>query len=105
MSELTPEQKAAGRLFRERACLDLEALWERDPADLTVPVVVHHYRHLCEAQDGKSVSLECREVYIADGLFAFVYKEGKCRPCGITARSRDWLFFLAADRPPLRRAS
>jgi hypothetical protein len=104
---LTEAEKLAGRMFREASCAALEALWERDPADLTVPVVVRHYRHLCAAQDGKSVSLEVAEVYQVspDGLFAFVYKDGRCKRCRITARSRDWLFFLAAERPPLRRAS
>jgi hypothetical protein len=34
------------------------------------------------------------------GLFAFVWKEGRCSGCGLTSRSGDGLVVLAADRPP-----
>jgi hypothetical protein len=104
---LTPAEKAAGRVFRDAACAALTALHSASPADLSFPVVVHHPRHLCAALDDRSISFECREVYqlSPDGIFAFIYKEGKCRHCQITSRSQDWLFVLAAERPPLKKAS
>ncbi len=35
------------------------------------------------------------------GLFAFIYRAGRCRFCGQTARSRDFRLVLAHERPPL----
>lgn len=35
------------------------------------------------------------------GFFAFIFKEGKCGGCGMTARSRAGRLVVAKDRPPL----
>ena len=38
----------------------------------------------------------------AEGLFCFVWKDGRCPDCGLVLRSARGLVDLAADRPPER---
>jgi hypothetical protein len=40
------------------------------------------------------------KVYAADGLFAWIWKEGACSGCGLAVRSKTGRVVLAADRPP-----
>ena len=40
------------------------------------------------------------KVVAADGLFAFIWKEGRCAGCGRVVRSKAGRVVLAADRPP-----
>lgn len=40
------------------------------------------------------------KVLAADGLFAFIWKEGRCFGCGLAVRTKVGRFVVAADRPP-----
>ncbi len=108
MADLTPAEKEAGRAFlTERAA----ALAARPAVDMLVPPYIpHHMRHLCPKL-GKSVSFELKEDYsespgyegVPAGRFAWVYREGKCPDCGLSARDEGRLVD-ARVRPPLGRS-
>lgn len=83
---LEPEEKCAGRLFRERASKALDETNVQDPPDFAVPPVIGIYRHACNAKDGVSSAMELKEVWTPsprivveradDGtLTAFLYAE------------------------------
>jgi hypothetical protein len=97
-------------------------------------VHVRYVRHDCARQGGKSVSLELREHYAfspeywigRDGQaiagdaplddpaatviwvpakrFGWIWTEGRCAQCGMTARSSAGRLVDPADRPPADRA-
>lgn len=108
---LTRQEKTAGRAFRDAAQAQLLASIEADPPDHLVPNFLAYYRHTCPAREGRSTALELREVYVASpsypeqgvaaGRFAFIYKQGSCRGCGQTARSRAGRLVDAWERPPI----
>jgi hypothetical protein len=102
MAALTDAEKAAGRVF----LAERKAAWEALPkADIRTPVHGHHVRHVCPAL-GKSVGIETKEVYqpSEDGRFAFIYREGRCADCRMTARSGMWRLVDARSRAPLGRS-
>jgi hypothetical protein len=108
---LTENEKKAGKKFRVQAELDLELLNEKDPPTYEVPFFLGIYRHLCNARKGRSTGMELKEQYLLSpiypeenvpaGRFGFVFREGRCRACGQTARSRVGRIVDAFDRPPL----
>lgn len=108
---LSPADKAAGRRFRDRCAAALERSFVDDPPTYVVPVVIALFRHACPRRNNKSTALALREVYqlspaepdtdVCAGLFAFIHREGRCRFCGQTARSRAFRLVLAGERPPL----
>lgn len=65
VAPLEPEEKVAGRLFRDLAQLDLDALNVEQRPHYTVPPVIPSYRHQCDQREFLSTSLELREVYVA----------------------------------------
>lgn len=103
--ELTEPEKAAARAFRDRCQAELDRLNDDEPADIMMPVLLHHVRHVCPVL-GKSVSFEMKEVYQTseDGRFGFIYREGRCSDCKITGRSRKARLVDATTRPPLGRS-
>ena len=109
----------------------LTHLNESEPALYDVPWFAGRYRHTCSARGDRSTALDLKERYvtIADALrflneqlqsvrpqvrwgvggpgfedpeaYAIVFKEGKCRWCGDTARSHEGRVVATADRPPM----
>jgi hypothetical protein len=108
---LSPEEKAAGRAFRDEMQVALLRSHTADPPDHVVPNFIALYRHACPRRQGRSTALELKERYIPSppypdhgvpaGRFAFIYREGVCRGCGQTARSKAGRLTLAEERPPL----
>jgi hypothetical protein len=108
---LTAVEKAAGKRFRVQAELHLELRNTNDPPTYEVPFFLGIYRHLCSARSGRSTGMELREQYLLSpiypeenvpaGRFGFVFREGRCRACGQTARSRVGRIVDGWERPPL----
>jgi hypothetical protein len=138
---LSPEEKAAGRRFRDQAQATLLASFDSDPPDHTVPNFLALYRHSCPARQGRSTALELKEIYVSspaydvitlsgsvlhvaestdpmlpetcrhEGVvitfvpasrFGFIYRDGVCRSCRQTARSRAGRLIDAWERPPIQ---
>lgn len=136
---LTPEEKAAGRAFRDAAQARLLDSFANSPPDHTVPNFIALFRHACPKR-GRSTALELHEQYemspaydvfslgrtvvhvalstdptlpnlvrqegvditfVPEGRFGFIYKAGRCRYCGQTARSRAGRLVDAHERPPV----
>lgn len=128
---LTPTEKLAGRAFRAKAQSDLLASIASDPPTHQPPNFVRIFRHICGKSnnskaidlkevyvkspaylvtpDGKATELSTIEMtadsmigeIVPAGRFGFIYKEGHCRPCGQTARSRAGKIVDALERPPI----
>ena len=73
---LEPEEKAAGRLFRDTEQALLDALNAAQPPTYVVPYVIALYRHRCPARESRSTSLELREVYHASEKIAVETDDG-----------------------------
>lgn len=108
---LSDREKSAGRQFRADCEKALAALNERDPATYEVPFFLGLYRHLCEGKASRSVAMELKERYwvspiyeeenVPAGRFGFLFREGRCRACGQTARSRAGRLVDGWERPPI----
>ena len=129
---LRPEQKAAGRLFRDIEQALLLSSHETDPPTFAPPNFLAVYRHNCAGRNGRSTELALEEQYITspeivawlddgvwlaaktgvikgepegtiveEGFFAFIYRAGRCRSCGCTARSRAGRLVVTRQRPPI----
>lgn len=111
---LTPQEKAAGRLFRDECQTQLLAVFDAHPPTYAVPNFLAAYRHPCPARLGRSTALTLREVYVyspADtergvpqGRFGFISRTGTCRACNQTAASRAGRLVDAYERPPINAA-
>ena len=79
----------------------LAAANESTPPDITVSVFVRQYRHDCPVR-GPSVALELREhyAYSPGKRYGFIWTEGRCGACNMTARSGTGRLVDAASRPP-----
>lgn len=109
---LTAIEKQAGRLFRDQAQAKLSARCNTEPPTFTVPHFLAVYRHLCPRRQQVSTALELREQYelsppypdldVPAGRFGFLYREGKCRFCGLTARSKAGRLVDGWQRPPIQ---
>lgn len=108
---LTDAEKQAGKAFRA-VCEDtLADLNQADPPDYVVPFFLAVLRHICSAKKGRSIAIECKERYLISpiyesegvpaGRFGFVFREGFCRGCGHTARSRVGRVVDGWERPPV----
>jgi hypothetical protein len=108
---LTAPEKDAGRRFRDEATSQLLALNEVDPPTYEVPFFLGLYRHLCAGKNSRSVAMELKEQYLVSpiypeenvpaGRFGFIYREGRCRACGQSARSRAGRLVDGWERPPI----
>lgn len=109
--ELTDVEKSCGRRFRTEAETDLLCLNEMSPPTYEVPFFLGIYRHLCSARNLRSTGMELKEQYwvspiypdenIPAGRFGYVFREGRCRACGQTARSRVGRVVDGWERPPI----
>lgn len=111
---LTPDEKTAGRQFRDEQQQALTHSFETDPPTYAVPNFLAHYRHNCPARNNTSTAMELKEFYnfseeidvggtvIPSSRFGFIYKVGKCSRCKQTSRSRAGKFVDAYVRPPLQ---
>lgn len=108
---LTDDEKKVGKLFRAQSVEKLDEINEIDPPTYEVPFFLGIYRHLCSARHGRSTGMELKEKYLLSpmypddgvpaGRFGFVFREGRCRACGQTARSRVGRIVDGWERPPL----
>lgn len=111
MSVYTDEERTVGHQFRDRRQLELDLLNEHSPPDWVMPVFLASFRHLCPARNNRSTALELKEIYeispiypvhgVAAGRFAWIYRQGRCRGCGRTARSSQGRLVDGFDRPPI----
>lgn len=108
---LTAVEKNAGRIFRTDSQMFLAALNEKDPPTYDVPFFLGLFRHICSAKNSRSVAMELKEQYLVSpiypvenvpaGRFGYLYREGRCRACGQTARSRAGRLVDGWERPPI----
>ncbi len=108
---LTEIEKVAGRMFRDQAQARLTAVNEKDPATYDVPFFIALFRHRCPGNNGKSMAIDLKEQYLQSpiypeqdvpaGRFGYIYREGRCRACGQTARSRSGRIVDGWERPPV----
>lgn len=124
MAALSQSERRAGRQWVAQQQALLDELNATDPPALLVPPFGRHFRHNCASRDGRSTSFELKEryvpnpaivtpdiafqagakmeVFLAAGVLAWIYKEGRCH-CGLTARSLQGFYVDARERPPLGR--
>lgn len=116
---LSCAEKIAGRQFRDAAQAKLLATFDGEKAPTyTAPNFLGIYRHNCPARQGRSTGLVLDEIYtpspecdiftddgsrewVAPGRFGFIYREGRCRGCGQTARSKAGRLVDGWVRPPI----
>ncbi len=98
---LTETELIAARAFRTAQRAVLQQKNAGEPPDIIVSVFIRHYRHDCAKQGGKSVSLELREHYVlsSDRRFGWIFTEGRCPGCGMTARSGTGRLVDPEQRP------
>jgi hypothetical protein len=101
--ELSPEDKAAARQWRDSRQEALQALIEAERPTYTPPALLAILRHPCPARGDISTALQLHEVYETDptGKWCFIYKKGTCRGCKATAISPTGRFELTSRRPPV----
>lgn len=105
------QEKKAGTRFREESEEFLDGLNRITPPTYEVPFFLGIYRHLCSSRNMRSTGLELKEQYLLSpiypeenvpaGRFGFLFREGRCRACGQTARSRVGRIVDGFERPPL----
>ncbi len=108
---LTAEEKTAGHAFRLAQRERLGAINAADPPSFLVPPYIALYRHLCPARRMRSTALELKEIYVASpiypehgvesGRFGYIWREGRCRGCGQSARSDVGRLVDGWQRPPI----
>lgn len=108
---LTAVEKACGRRFRDDAAARLLALNETDPPTFVVPHFLGLFRHACPAQNERSIAIELKERWLPSpifqdenvpaGRFGYIYREGRCRACGQSARSEVGRLVDSRERPPI----
>jgi hypothetical protein len=106
---LTAEEKAAGRTYRDWCQRHLEDI----PSQARCSPFTVWYRHACRDDgQGGTWGMRLRQHYwrspaypgAAEGLFAFVFRWGRCSRCGLMVRSGTGRFVLAAKSPPEKGA-
>ena len=60
---LSDLEKMAGRAFRDKCQAALEKSHETDPPTFVPLPWLHHYRHNCELRQGRSTSLQLKEMW------------------------------------------
>lgn len=108
---LTAEEKTAGRTFRDFRVRLLDQHNADNPPTHVVPDFIALFRHLCSARHGRSTAMELKEIYVPSpiypehgveaGRFGFIYREGRCRGCGQSARSGEGRIVDGRQRPPI----
>lgn len=120
---MTEPEMLVALQFRREQRRALAAANESIPPDITVSVFVRQYRHDCPVR-GPSVALELREHYVFSPVaflprppgdpraaeivpekrFGFIWTEGRCGACNMTARSGTGRLVDAVVRPPSQHA-
>jgi predicted Zn-ribbon and HTH transcriptional regulator len=83
-----------------------------EPPDHTPPPFLGSFRHRCPAQRNVSKPIDLREKYLYPSTemaattnsttpAALIYREGKCKKCGQTARSTSGTVTNPDSRPPI----
>lgn len=108
---LTETERDVGRVFRADCKSFLDELNANNRPNYSAPNFLGLFRHLCSARNNKSTAIELHEYYITSpiypdagvpaGRFGFIYREGRCRGCGHSARSEIGRLVDAHHRPPL----
>jgi hypothetical protein len=106
MPQLTLEEQAMGRAFRNEQQQALTARHDTDAVTYRPPGFLKVYRHPCPARNNRSIALQLREIYTFNDTqrFGWIYKEGKCSACRRTALSPAGKLVDAIDRPPAQGA-
>lgn len=109
--DLSDDEKKAGRRFRDDCTTQLITLNEVTPPTYDVPFFLAIFRHLCAARNKRSTGLELKERYwvspiypdenVPAGRFGYLFREGRCRACGQSARSRIGRLVDGWERPPI----
>jgi hypothetical protein len=106
---LTPEEKAAGRLFLDSCAY----LLTKVPSQVPCSPFTVWYRHSCRDDGrGSTWGMRVRQHYwtspgypgVQAGLFGFIFRWGRCGRCGLMVRSGTGRFVIAADSPPEKGA-
>ena len=120
---LTSAQRSAGRAFRDACQAELDELNAAEPPGAGGHPLLRVIRHPCKERGGASVGIELREHYqlspltfvpnppgdpapgefVPEGLFCWIWKDGRCPDCKLVLRSTSGLIDLAADHPPERK--
>lgn len=124
VAALTPEEKSAGKLFRDSCALLLAEV----PSEARCSTFTVWYRHACRDDgQGSTWGMRLRQHYwtspeyqvegewgkwktakpvttIPAGRFAFIFRWGRCSRCGLMVRSGAGRFVIAADSPPEKGA-
>lgn len=89
----------------------LDARNDEDPPTHIAPWFSGLYRHKCPkarvsvnlGSKSASTPIDLKERYVTDesGTWAIIYREGKCKLCGETARSKDGCLVETVKRPPI----
>jgi hypothetical protein len=115
VAELSPEEKEAGRKFRERAVQLMELSFAEIGDAHVYPLYLNFVRHVCPKKKGRTWAVHLREyivfspemavrgTVVEEATFGYVWRAGSCS-CGFTARSDIGRVILAANRTPLRGA-
>ncbi len=106
---LTYMEKQVGRQFKADCEAMLNQRNDEAPPTYEVPFFLGIYRHLCSGRNNRSTGLELKEQYwvseehpgVPTGRFGFIFREGRCRACGQTARSRVGRLVDGLQRPPI----
>lgn len=113
---LSPEEKEAGRKFRDRAIKLMEMAFSELPDTAEVrPLYLNFVRHNCPRNKGRTWAVQMKEfivfspemavrgTIVEEALFGYVWRIGFCL-CGYAVRSDGGRVVLVADRAPLRGA-
>jgi hypothetical protein len=81
----------------------LDKLNNVTPPDYVPLPVSGSFRHKCAAKRNVSRPIDLKEqrLVTTDGIWAGLFKEGKCKFCGQVARSDTMRIVVADKRPPL----
>lgn len=122
---LTDDEKRVGRAFRSAAQAHLLWLNATSPPTYFRPAFLAIARHNCVQKGGVSVAMQLKEVYLRSAevipdycqlgfddyepvawiggtdRFGFLWRDGTCKSCGETSRSKAGRLVDAVERPPL----
>lgn len=122
---LTDDERRAGHAFRSAAQAHLLWINSAWPPTYFRPAFLGTVRHNCPRRGGLSVAMQLKEVYLRSAevisatfqlgfddyvpadwpgttdRFGFLWRDGTCKSCGETSRSKAGRLVDALERPPL----
>ena len=118
-TNVIPEElKPAAFRFRDACAALLADLHVRNPVTHHPPALLALFRHICTGRANTSTAMQMKEGYIQSDVaipefgyseedaallgskLAFIIKEGSCRNCSETARSKEGRLVFSKERPP-----